>query len=90
MIEGFAEKQCKTKAEIAQKDANIAKNKAEIAKLDEILALLNPAEAKAALTQDISKTEQLLQQARERNDQRAVERHESGLRDLKERQKALK
>lgn len=90
VIGGFAEKQCKTKAEIAQKDASIARSKAEIAKLDEILALLNPAESKAALAQDISKTEELLQQARERNDQRAVERHESRLRDLKERQKALK
>lgn len=90
VIGGFAEKQCKIKVEIAQKDANIAQNKADIAKMDEILALLNPAEAKAALAQDISKTEQLLQQARERNDQRAVERHESRLRELKERQKVLK
>jgi len=58
--------------------------------MDEILALLNPAEAKAALVQDIRKTEQFLQQARERKDQGAVQRYESRLRELKERQKALK
>jgi hypothetical protein len=63
---------------------------AEIAKMDEILALLNPAEAKAVLAQDIRKTEQLLQEARERKDQGEVQRYESSLRELKERQKALK
>lgn len=82
VIGGFPEKQCALKASIAQ-------NRAEIAKLDEILALLNPAEAKAALAQDISKTEQLLKQARERNNQSAAQRYEARLRELKERQKAL-
>jgi len=104
VIGGFPEKRCAKEAElarleasIAQKDANIAqsraniaKNKADIAKLDEILAMLDPAQAKAVLAQDISKTEQLLKQARERNDQSAAQRYESRLRELKERQKGLK
>jgi hypothetical protein len=85
-----AEQKCVLDASIAQSRAETAQNRAEIAKLDEILALLNPAEAKAALAQDISKTEQLLQQARGRNDQRAVQRNESRLRELRARQKALK
>jgi hypothetical protein len=97
VIGGFPEKRCALEASIAQKDAsiaqsraNIAQSRADIAKLDEILALLNPAEAKAALAQDISKTEQLLKQARERNDQSTAQRYETRLRELKERQKALK
>lgn len=63
-----AEKKCVQDASIAQKDASIAQDRAEIAKLEEILALLNPAEARAALAQDIRKTEQWLQEARERKD----------------------
>lgn len=53
VIGGFPERRCAKEAELAQ-------DKAEIAKLYETLVLLDPAQAKATLAQDISKTEQLL------------------------------
>lgn len=67
VIGGFAEKQCKTKAEIAQMDASIAQMDANIAKLDaesqrfdQIIAMLPKDETKRALNLELTKTEQEL------------------------------
>ena len=57
VIDWFAEKQCKTKVEIAQKDASIAQNRAEIDKMDQILAMLDPREAAKSLNDEIKKIE---------------------------------
>ncbi len=101
VIGGFAEKQCKTKAEIArldasiaqkdasiaQKDASIAQSRAEIAKLDEILALLNPAEAKKVIADEILRMEKQLSQ--EKNPT-TVKSLESKLNALRTEQQKLK
>ena len=57
IIDWFAEKQCKTKVEIAQKDASIAQKRAEIDKMDQILAMLDPRDAIKSLNDEIKKVE---------------------------------
>ena len=75
------------KAEIARKDASIAQSRAEIAKLDEILALLNPAEAKKVIADEILRMEKQLSQ--EKNPT-TVKSLESKLNALRTEQQKLK
>lgn len=67
VIGGFAEKQCKTKVEIAQDRDIIAQSRANIVKLDaesqrfdQIIAMLPKDETKRALNLELTKTEQEL------------------------------
>jgi len=53
VIGGFAEKQCKTKAESARLDAELAKLNKETDQLIEILAMLDAREAKTYLKDEI-------------------------------------
>lgn len=94
VIGGFAEKQCKTKAEIAQSRAEIAQKDASIAKLDDdykkmvqILAMLSPAEAKKVIADEIRRMEKQLSQ--EKNPT-TVKSLESKLNALRTEQQKLK
>ena len=94
VIGGFAEKQCKTKAEIAKLDASIAQKDASIAKLDDdykkmvqILAMLSPAEAKKVIADEIRRMEKQLSQ--EKNPT-TVKSLESKLNALRTEQQKLK
>lgn len=60
VIGGFAEKQCATKASIAQKDVSIATLDAESQRFDQIIAILPKEDAKRALNLELTKTEQQL------------------------------
>ena len=89
VIGGFPEKKCEKEAELAKGKAELAKLNKENDQLIEILAMLDAREAKTYLRDEIQKAENRLATAKANGDQRSAKSIEYRLNILRGRQQKL-